>query len=77
MGMGDDKRYDDGNDPFSLVRGSDKCVKHSYRLLLSFDDYDDFMMVIDDAIHLSPIRIYCAPNAPIKMSLPVYTGVVN
>lgn len=52
-------------------------MKHSYRLLLSFDDYDDLMIVIDDAIRLSSVRIYCTPNAPIKMPLPVYTGVVN
>lgn len=45
-------------------------------LLLSFDDYDDPMMMIDDVIHPSPIRIYCTPDAPTRMSLPVYTGVV-
>lgn len=44
---------------------------------LSFDDYDDLMIVIDDAVHPSPVRIYCTPNTPIKMSLPVYTAVVD
>jgi hypothetical protein len=52
-------------------------VKHSYRLLLSFYDYDDLMIVIDDAVHLSPVRIYCSPNAPIKMPLPVYSEELN
>jgi hypothetical protein len=45
-------------------------------LFLSLDDYDDPMMVIDDVIHPSPVRIYCTPDVPIRMSLPVYTGVV-
>lgn len=32
-------------------------------LLLSLDDYDDPVMVIDDVIHPSPVRFYCTPHA--------------
>lgn len=44
--------------------------------LLSLDDYDDPVMVIDDVIYPSSLRIYCTPDVPIRITLPVYTEVV-